>query len=304
MMIGHIIAISAWYQLNPVEFISYGAEENPIEITFEAKNGPHVSKINCLLCFLSFLLLAIVLHRQPDRKWIENSISLDGLHKRYKFNRWMGSVGWLFVLGMITIFSALIVNRWVLRISNDSYWEGGLSNCIDCEEEFIDMNWGCLATFNCLVDSTTGTCQIFKHLYDAYISYVVLECFALLCSIFFLQTYFHIAAKKDYGIPFMNYIWAISIAMFNFIATIMWFSLSNSKLTVDCRSTAKVHEEPTMCSTFGPYAILSSNVFFIMMAVIFCIAYSKRNDDIRQVMINQNDSKAADSVEVKIEDTK
>ncbi|CAG9324378.1 unnamed protein product [Blepharisma stoltei] len=294
MAASHMIAISAWLNLNEADFISYKPLVDADDVSLQSETGPEIAKINCLMCILSFILLVTVLHRQPTLKSIESSTDMQMNFRKYKFDYWMWIVGFLFASGVVTIIIALS-NRWVLRNSDSSLWEGGLSNCYNCEKDFSYISWGCLSSFYCSIDSSAGTCNLYKHLSKAYEAYVVIECLGLISSIFFLKTYFHLINKRDYGLSAMNYCWAICIAMFNFTATVIWFNQSKAKLAKTCDSPADIHEEPAICSSYGPYTILISNAFFIPMAIIFCFAYYKRTDESRQVMLAETQQKQSDS---------
>mmetsp|Transcript_10521 Transcript_10521/g.10517 ORF Transcript_10521/g.10517 Transcript_10521/m.10517 type:complete len:186 (+) Transcript_10521:677-1234(+) len=185
----------------------------------------------------------------------------------------MKVVGLLFSAALAAIIFGLGYGKWVLRISSDSSWEGGLTSCINCEANGIHTNYDCLSAVYCYDNKHSSTCGLYKDLHHASTYYEVLEGSALISFILFLQTYISILNKKDYGIPALNYLYAILVALLNLAASISWFEISNAGFTTKCRSFAGIDKKPKMCSTFGPYALIISNIFLVPMGIIFCVAY-------------------------------
>ncbi|CAG9328902.1 unnamed protein product [Blepharisma stoltei] len=272
---GQIIAAIAWFSLNKAVFHSSGDSSwtNPILV---ARNGPKFAIANSILCTIAYFSLFVVICKQKRGIIIKNLINLDAKVLKVNFSWWMKIVGLFFSAALAAIIFGLGYGKWVLRISSDSSWEGGLTSCINCEENGTNTNYDCLSAVYCYDNKHSSTCALYKDLHHAGIYYEVLEGSALISFILFFQTYLSILNKKDYGIPALNYLYAILVVLLNFAASVSWFEISNARFTTKCRSQAGLDKKPKMCSTFGPYTLIVSNIFLVPMGIIFCIAYWKR----------------------------
>lgn len=70
----------------------------------------------------------------------------------------------------------------------------------------------------------------------------------------------------------------IGIAVFNLIATVLWFHFSQAKFTFNCTDMPGNNEQPDLCSTAGPYGIFISNLLLVPMSLIYCMVFYNRSE--------------------------
>ncbi|CAG9331643.1 unnamed protein product [Blepharisma stoltei] len=278
MSISHLISYLSWLYLINQEVISSRSVVTESGPRVYSKEGSSKSMLACVLSFIAIIILHLVMKSYEGKDLIifDDTISLDTLIKRFTMRRWMFRCGLLFTSAFSLISFILYNGRWVLRFTRNSYWQGGLLACQDCNEDIKNLHWNCLQSLNCASDFTKGSCELYSDLALASKGFIIFEAIAFIFFIFFLQAYIKILAGKHYGFPIMNYLYAIGVSFFNFLATIAWFYLSRASLTLDCQREPLENERPPACSTVGPFGLMFSNVFLIPMSFMFCYAYYHR----------------------------
>ncbi|CAG9312284.1 unnamed protein product [Blepharisma stoltei] len=278
MSISHLIGYLYWRYLINEELIPDERASLSASLHLASRDGSIIA-VTCI--FLSFFsIIALVLSMKMQKKaslsTCLDTISLDAPVTRFSMKYWMHRVGVLLAAGICLIGIILYYGRWVLRFTGNSYWEGGLATCKDCDENIINLNWNCLESISCVDETATGSCELYTNLSSAFKGFAICEIIAAVFLVFFLQTYTKILMGKNYGFPVMNYLYAIGVSFFNLLATFFWFYLSGASLTTDCQREAQQNELPPVCLTFGPFGLLFSNIFLIPMSIIFCYAYYHR----------------------------
>ncbi|CAG9324082.1 unnamed protein product [Blepharisma stoltei] len=282
MVLTHVSGILIWFFIEWSDFETF---KNNFDLYFQ--QGPIIGLINISFCFLSLASLWIIMWKVGKIKHIQNSISLTACIKSKTFHSWMIVVGVLLGISFFTVLYATFYDTWIIRFHENISWNGGLFYCNHCEELFPHLEWECLSLEYCSIDPSSRTCKIFTDISDANEIYFLFETLALVSFIFFMQAYINILRGKNYGFPIMSYIYVVCIPIFNLLALISWVLISNVDITFSCKSDAKNIEKSDACSYYGPLIHISSNLFLIPMAAIFCYAFYKRESISNRVKMEE-----------------
>ncbi|CAG9329362.1 unnamed protein product [Blepharisma stoltei] len=273
MALFHTGAVYVWFSLNHTSWIR--SHTNRPHVV--AKNGPKLALINTFFAFSAFISVLYLLKKHGNETYA--SMSLDTKIGKKTAKYWLKLSGALFILGFLSHVIVLGIGRWALRYTfeNDTIWQGGLLNCYYCEEGIDNIHWDCLASVTCHFAPNSGTCDFYKDLWKASVSYIIFILIALINFILLAQSFYSILKRRDYGIPFLNYLYAVLLCGFNLIAAISYIWISQAKMfSIECSERVGYDDRPALCPTGGPYTILGSNLFTLPATVIFLIVYYRR----------------------------
>ncbi|CAG9333923.1 unnamed protein product [Blepharisma stoltei] len=283
MLIAHVMAIYIWSVLNDANWYKSNEECSIEKPCVYAENGPFLAFANIFICSFAFISLMILIWKQREN--ISNSEPLARYIWFIRVELLLIIVGLLFFILFLIVIFTVYHEEWVERHTKDNLWRGGLSSCVACEPKIPDFDWECLVARECFVSPSSKSCKLYSHMFNAYKLYIFFDGLALLCSVFFIQTYIYFLNRKIYGSAYMTYIYAILLSVFHITATVLWFMESDVALDSHCnKKKIKPHKHIFTCSRLGPHLLMVSNFFSIFMTALYCYIFYKRNYDYKSII--------------------
>jgi hypothetical protein len=107
--------------------------------------------------------------------------------------------------------------------------------------------------------------------------YLTLSTTSGMLMLLWLQCALFVVLGREYGFASLNYVYAIGSTVFQGLAVILWFFISDAGFHKDCNSSVEDWTEtPEICATLGPSLAISTSVCTALTAVLFIVAYCKR----------------------------
>lgn len=238
-------------------------------------DGPKVAIANIFFITL-FLAYFFFIFAKRNVQYLHKVVTLKKL-------LWINGRFWCFVaMGLLgitnfVILASLVTSSWVTK----GQIEGSLTRCLDCTE--VDwMGWECLAGTECSINSSSENCDFYSKLSRSSKGFIVLEAMTIICLMFFSQSLTSLVRGRIYGLRFLNYAYPLLAVFFNTLATSVWFGTTQSKFN-NC----------DLCAESGPGLAVASQFFIIPMAVIFCLVYFLRSENMEG---NKIDTSIGDKV--------
>lgn len=123
------------------------------EPTLYIQDGAIIALLNTALLFAAFFSICVIFSQVSESNFSKKMVSLENVVFKRTFQAWMVTVGSLASFALVIVLCVANYDRWVLRYSANSWWEGGLSTCKDCDEQIADLEWSCLAAITCYMSS-------------------------------------------------------------------------------------------------------------------------------------------------------
>ena len=146
----------------------------------------------------------------------------------------------LFLVCIIFMISAWVVEDWVERTSDDMEFTGSLTHCLD--EDYLKeykwdtdkFGWDCLAGWTCdYLTSNHGQCEMHADLRDAGLLFTGFMIIVMFDMIMWLQVVVHGIFNIDYGIPVLNYAYITHACAVYITAVLAWFDRSEASFDAD-----------------------------------------------------------------------
>ena len=260
MLCFHLLATILWLVFSKAQWSECSSTSDIYKTPcIEAKAGPALAIANIILMAITLIYFAIVF-RQRSALNLQSSVSLKKL-------LWIkGKIWATFLLGLLTItyvlmLASLTTKSWV---SYDNEIEGGLLRCKDCDK-VENMSWQCLSGTKCEIDSSSSDCKLYKRLNNAGKAFITFESVSIIFLFFFAQNLTTLIKEVNYGIGGLNYAYAILAMLFNLLACVIWFGISDSQFTGSDLSALD-----------GPSLSVASQFFLIPLSSLFCLIYRLR----------------------------
>ena len=171
------------------------------------------------------------------------------------------------ILNICLIIASLAVKKWSVV---DSDKDLGLYKCEDCGAFKNRWNYECLARSYCDEEGKSSECSLYKDLYKASYSYMVLELAALVLSLLFLEKCVLTIYGKFTGHRFTVVSYGVLMLVFHVLATILWFIYSEAGSSCDKTS---FKSRPDLCYSQGPSLAISNCILMpvSLLLVLFLL---------------------------------
>lgn len=260
MLFFHLLATILWLVYSKAQWSDCNSTSDiyktPCVI---AKVGPGLAIANIILMTIT-LSYFIIVFRKRSALNLQSSVSLKKL-------LWVKGKLWVIILlGLLTvtyilILASLTTTKWV---SHDNEIEGSLLRCKDCRK-VENLSWQCLSGTECEIDGSSSDCKLYKRLYNSGKVFITLESISIIFLLFFAQNLTALIKEVNYGIGGLNYGYAILAMLFNLLACVTWFGISDSQFTGS-----------NLSALDGPSLSVASQFFLIPVSTLFCLIYRFR----------------------------
>jgi hypothetical protein len=123
-------------------------------------------------------------------------------------------------------------------------------------------------------------CIFFDEGLKANVTFIVLEIFALVAALLLFEKLLAFLLRRDYGSPTSLYAFAILMAVFHFLATVLWFGITGAHFSTDCLDDLNIQDgEVLMCASTGPALALGGVGMTVVTVVTFLVTFSQRTHD-------------------------
>ena len=168
------------------------------------------------------------------------------------------------ILNISLIIASLGVTKWSIV---DSDKDLGLYSCEDCGAFKNRWNYECLGRSYCSEDGKDAECSLYKDLYKASYSFMVLEFAALVLSFLFLEKCVLAIFGKFSGNRLAVFLYGALMLCLHVLGTILWFVYSEAGQTCDSTS---YKSRPDLCFSLGP-SLAIANCILMPISLILTI---------------------------------
>lgn len=189
----------------------------------------------------------------------------------------------LLSLSIVFMVASLAVPYWVYQGLNFFTMEMSMSlyKCNNCPQFAGDWSWQCFARWFCEINSAMDACIFFDEGRKANVTYIILEILALVAGILLLEKLLAFILNRDYGNPTSLYAFGTLMAVLHFLATLLWFGLTEASFSSDCVESENVQDgQVVMCASIGPALALAGVFFSSGTVVTFIAVFYKRTHDL------------------------
>mmetsp|Transcript_24270 Transcript_24270/g.43189 ORF Transcript_24270/g.43189 Transcript_24270/m.43189 type:complete len:450 (+) Transcript_24270:32-1381(+) len=197
---------------------------------------------------------------------------------------WLSTVCLILLsLSIAFMVSSLAVPYWVYQGSD--FWSMkmnmSLYKCNNCPLFAGDWSWQCFARWFCEFNSAMDACIFFDEGHKANLTYIMLEILALVAGILLLEKLLAFILHRDYGSPTSLYAFGILMTVFHFLATILWFGLTEASFNTDCVDSENVQDGiVVMCASIGPALAIAGVVSSTVTVITFVAIFHRRTRDL------------------------
>ncbi|CAG9319950.1 unnamed protein product [Blepharisma stoltei] len=279
MLFFHTLGVSLWFYLSEASYDIRCSEvsENPLGTSVCARSGPKLAIFESFFILLALFSIYLTYYHRDDDLYQYSDLTQHRIIFGLKEFYWYLIVLFIMIANAVLILFSFLNDKWTIRAAVNKSWIGSITHCNKCNDNFNDLPWGCLASYECLIDKDLGTCKMYSSLYAASNAYIIFQSLALAVSFLFGYSLLMIIFGKNYGFPYANYAYAAIIPILNVIATISWFGESGAWFSNECdKAAASFSTTPEICSATGPLLALISIPSSIAMMIIFILTYKKR----------------------------
>jgi hypothetical protein len=175
----------------------------------------------------------------------------------------------------------LAIPYWVYQgRSYTGTMDMSLYKCNNCPQFAGDWTWQCFARYFCELSSSMDACIFFDEGFKANVTFIVLELLALVAALLLLEKLLAFQLRRDYGSPVSLYAFAILMAVFHFLATVLWFGITGANISTECLKELVVKDgQVLMCASIGPALALLGVGMTVVTVVTFLVTFSQRTHD-------------------------
>jgi hypothetical protein len=178
----------------------------------------------------------------------------------------------LLILNISLIIASLAVKDWS---TVDKSKDLGLYSCENCGSLKNDWNFECLGRSYCEEEGKSGECSLYKDLYKASYSYLLLEFSSLLLSILFLEKTVLLVFDMNPGPKTSVLATGFLMLLFHVLATILWFAFSEAGYS--CKET-DFKSRPEICFSQGAALAVANCVLMGVTMTVFLVVFRKSFD--------------------------
>lgn len=183
--------------------------------------------------------------------------------------------------------TSLAVDDWAYIGEGHQQIMMSLYKCINCPEYAGDWSWQCFSSWLCEISSSLGECKLFDEGYKGSVVYITLEVLAIVSALILMEKVLGFTLNRDYGFSASLYALAVLMFLLHFLATVLWFGISEASFTSDCGLPSKITERPTLCASTGPTIAVVSVITNWITALTFSLVFYRRDSDKVKIVADQ-----------------
>lgn len=97
-------------------------------------------------------------------------------------------------------------------------------------------------------------------------------------EVLWVEALVHVMARRDFGLPFLNYLVPIGAFLFQFLAVLVWYNITNASFSNQCsQSSSEIFQKPAICPTTGPSLAAASLAVLGALVPVHCLLYALRD---------------------------
>lgn len=101
---------------------------------------------------------------------------------------------------------------------------------------------------------------------------------ALVLEIMWVEALVHVMARRDFGLPFLNYLVPFGALIFQLLAVLVWYNITNASFSNQCNLPAsEIFQKPSLCPTTGPSLAAASLAVLAALVPVHCLLYALRD---------------------------
>lgn len=122
-------------------------------------------------------------------------------------------------------------------------------------------------------------CAAFSKVVRGSDAYRGLEYSVLLLTILWIEAIVYFAMKREFGIPFLNYVWPLLATVLHISGVMAWFFISGSSFGADC-TVHSGDEDINFCAEEGSSFAMWQMICYFFGSIFYVLIYHRRRDGV------------------------
>jgi hypothetical protein len=273
------VGVFVWFTRSDAKFSKSSSVQADEQIHLYANLGPILAICGVILSSLAaaFVLLVMLWRDTSFDKGVQGVG--EGLIMGTTHRQWLlGKVAP--VLGIGLAFHVMATCwHWVNYDADHNH--NGFLLYVDSYLDYDQLSYNCLFGPACAQSNDKPidirNCTAYKRLWSAGYAYLWIDSAALIFFLLWIEGLVYLAMKREYGVPFVQYVWPLLTTLVHLAALVTWFMVSGAEYGASCNVYVS-DVDINFCADMSPSFSIWALICYFFAALVYELLYLRRKE--------------------------